>query len=318
MNRRKFIVFYNNQSTRADNFDAWVRTPLDKYSRRTGAEVTYLTVLPNFDETIKYVATSDLIADGDSVIAAGGDGTLSAVFNGLIEGKKAVDFITLPLGHSNDMVGSLGGAKKFLDIIGIINSPTIEYHALELKINGRHLYFALHEWGVGHLANIGDRNERLQRLCKKTGKRINVPIEVFKYYKKVAVPNPDASLPAYTDINGKRQKYSVISALLGRIGGVWFPRLDGHIVKSLHMGIELAVVNVNIKGSPLIDVPKIIGWVIRGLPAKRTNKAKFTFEKPIKEINVMVDGENFIIKDIKTIETSRRPTKIRLHLPATD
>jgi diacylglycerol kinase family enzyme len=316
VNQRKFIVFYNNQSTRSDSFDPQVRTPLDKYCRRTGANVTYLTVLPNFDDTIKYIASSDLVKDGDTVIAAGGDGTLSAVFNGLIKGGKAVDFVVLPLGQSNDMTGSFGGRDKFLDIVSIVNSPTIDYQALDLKINDRRLYYALHEWGVGHLANIGERNDRLQRIAKAKGKKINVPIEVFTYYRKEAVPNPTANLPAYTDLDGQRHKYSVISALLGRIGGVWFPRVDGRIAKSLHSSDELAVVNVNIKGNPLIDIPKIIKWVARGLPAKRVKKAKFIFERPIKEINVMVDGENFTVRDIKTISTRRVPTKVKLHVPA--
>jgi hypothetical protein len=316
MNKRQFVVFYNDQSTRADKFDDWVRAPLDKYCRRTGGGVTYLTVLPNYDDTIKYIAASDVVKDGDTVIAAGGDGTLSAVFNGLIKGRRAVDFVVLPLGQANDMTGSFGRREKFLDIIGILNSPTIDYSALDLKINGKHLYYALHEWGVGHLANIGERNDRLQRLAKAAGKRINVPIEVFQYYRKHAVPNPSANLPAYTDIDGKRHKYSVISALLGRIGGVWFPRVNGHIIKTLHDSDDIAVVNVNIRGNPLVDIPSIVGWVARGLPARRAKQAEFTFKKPIKSINVMVDGENFTVKDIKTIATRRVPTKIKLHLPA--
>lgn len=316
MYKRKFVVFYNNQSTRSSGFDPLVRTPLDKYCHRTGASVTYLTVLPNFNDTIKYIAKADMIKDGDTVVAAGGDGTLSAVFNGLVKSGKEVDFVVLPLGQANDMTGSLGSRKKFFDIIGIVNSPTIEYQALDLKINDKHLYYALHEWGVGHLANIGERNDRLQRIAKANGKKINVPAEVFKYYRKHAVPNPSANLPAYTDIDGQKHKYSVISVLLGRIGGVWFPRIDRKTVKSLHAGDEMAVVNVNIKGNPLIDIPTIVSWVARGLPAKRTRKAKFTFDKPIKEINVMVDGENFAVKDIKTISTRRVPTKIKLHIPA--
>jgi len=317
VNQRQFVVFYNDQSTRSGGFHPLVRTPLDKYCRRTGANVTYLTVLPNFDDTIKYIATSDAVKDGDTVIAAGGDGTLSAVFNGLIKGDKAVDFVTLPLGQANDMIGSFGSRQKFLDIIGIVNSPTIEYQALDLKINGQHLYYALHEWSIGHLANIGERNDRLQRIAKAAGKKINVPIEVFQYYKKQAVPNPSASLPAFTDMNGQQHHYSVISALLGRIGGVWFPRIDGKVIKSLHIGDEIAVVNVNIKGNPLIDVPRIVAWVVRGLPAKRAKTASFTFNPPpIKKINVMVDGENFTVRDIKTISTWRIPTKIKLHIPA--
>ena len=277
----------------------------------------YLTVLPNFDDTIKYIATSDVVKDGYTVIAAGGDGTLSAVFNGLIKGNREVDFVVLPLGQANDMIGSFGSRKKFLDIIGIVNSPTIEYQALDLRINNKHLYYALHEWGVGHLANIGERNDRLQRIAKAAGKKINVPVEVFQYYKKHAVPNPSADLPSFTDVDGRKHKYSVISALLGRIGGVWFPRIDGRVVKSLHSGDEMAVVNVNIKGNPVVDVPKIVGWVARGIPAKRAKKATFTFDKPIKEINVMVDGENFAVRDIKTISTKRVLTKVKLRVPAT-
>jgi diacylglycerol kinase family enzyme len=316
MGQRQFIVFYNNQSTRADQFDARVRVPLDKYCRRTGGGITYLTVLPNFDDTIKYIASSDVVKDGDTVIAAGGDGTLSAVFNGLIKGSKAVDFVVLPLGQANDMTGSIGKREKFLDIIGIVNSTTVDYRALDLKINGKHLYYALHEWGVGHLANIGESNDRLQRIAKAAGQKINVPVEVFKYYKREAVPNPSANLPAYTDIDGNKQKFSVISVLLGRIGGVWFPRIDGRIIKTMHNSDDLAVVNVNIKGQPLTDVPRIISWVARGLPAKRAKKASFTFDKPIREINVMVDGENFAVRDIKTISTRRVPTKVKLHIPA--
>jgi len=248
------------------------------------------------------------------VIAAGGDGTLSAVFNGLVKSGKSVDLIIMPLGKCDDLIASLGGREKFSDLAKLIKTPGQEYYALEALINDRYFYWALHEWGVGHLANIGVWLDEKSRAAKIEGKKFSTLPIAFNYYRQRAIPWPDADLPTYTDEHGREQKHSAIQFMLGRIGGAWWPRVDGKLTKSLHSVNGLAVVTANITGRPLVDVPTIINWTLRGLPARRVKFARFTFAKPIKKINVMVDGENFNVKNMRSLSTRRVATKVKLHL----
>ncbi|MCL1876827.1 hypothetical protein FWF74_02235 [Candidatus Saccharibacteria bacterium] len=315
MEKRNFVVIHNNQSTRSEEFDKFVSNPLNQYCKETGDKVTYIHVKSNPDETIKFIAKGKEIKDGDTVLAAGGDGTLSTVLNGLLAGGQKVNLALLPLGQSNDAVGSFMTRETALDIVNHINSPAIDYRPIDLIINGKHFRYALHEWSIGHLANIGAWDDRVQRANKITGKKTNVPLEILKYYKQEATKKPDAGVPAYVDQDGIKHQFSVIAALLGRLGGLWFPRLDGKIVKNLYYGNDFAVVSANIKGKPFVDIPTIIGWTVRGLPAERRETAEFHFETPIRKISVMVDGEDFETKNIRDIKTRRVTSNIKLYMP---
>ena len=315
MEKRNFVVIHNNQSTRSDEFDSLILNPLNEYCGKTGDTVTYIHVKSTPEDTIKFIAKGKVIKDGDTVLAAGGDGTLSTVVNGLIAGGQKVNLVLLPLGQSNDAAGSFMTRETAMDIVNHINSPMINYNPLDLIINGKHFRYALHEWSIGHLANIGAWDDRVQRANKITGKKTNVPLEILKYYTKEATKHPSAGIPIYTDQDGNKQHFSVIAVVLGRLGGSWFPRIDKKLIKNLYRGDDFAIENVNICGKPIIDIPVIIGWSIKGLPAKRANKAEFNFETTIKKIDLMVDGEIFEVKNICNIKTHRVASNIKLHMP---
>ena len=315
MKKRNFIIFYNDQSTRSGEFGERVKKPLNKYCKETGGSATFIHVKSTPEKTIDFIANGKAVKDGDTVLVAGGDGTLGTIVNGLIIGGQKVNLGLLPLGQSNDATGSFVTREVALDVVNHVNAPTIDYRPIELKINGEHFRYALHEWSVGHLANIGAWDDRVQRANKLTGKKTNIPLEIMKYYMKVATKNPSAGLPEYTDKDGVKHNYSVIAAVLGRLGGAWFPRIDGEVVKNLYAGNEFAIENVNVRGNPIIDIPVIVGWSMRGLPARRANSAKFKFTTPIGMIDVMVDGEIFEVTDVRSIETYRIKSNIKLFMP---
>ena len=312
-----YIVYYNRRSTNYEKLDEWVRTPLSELAKKQGREVVYLEVKPVFDDTIKAIACEKQISDGDIVAACGGDGTLSAVLNGLIVGNKKVDLLLMPLGNSNDTLGSMGKKSLITDIKRVLGKKPIPYMPIDMLINGKHAYWALHDFTVGHIANIGYVLNYASRKAKREGRKgINELKEILGYYFDEALPRPDGGLGEFVDENGERKKFGILAVVLGRLGGAWFPRIDGRVVRSLHRGSDIAVLEGNLIGKTLVDIPSIVAWMFRGLHARMATHAVFTFDKPVKNMRIVVDGEIFNFKNVRKIEGVRRKSNLRLYVPS--
>ena len=313
----KYIVYYNRRSTNYEKLDEWVRTPLSELAKKQGRKVVYIEVKPVFDDTIKAIASEKRISDGDIVAACGGDGTLSAVLNGLVVGNKKVNLLLMPLGNCNDTLGSMGKKSLISDINRVLDRKPIPYMPIEMLINGKHAYWALHDFTVGHIANIGWVLNDASRKAKREGRKgINELKEVLGYYFDEALPRPDGGLDSFVDENGEHKKFGILAVVLGRIGGSWYPRVDGRVVRSLHRGRDIAVLEGNLAGKALLDIPSIVAWMFRGMNARMTTHAVFTFDKPVKKMRIVVDGEIFNFKNVRKIEGLRRKSNLRLYVPS--
>ena len=313
----KYIVYYNKQSTNYEKLDEWVRTPLSELAKKQGRKVIYIEVKPVFDDTIKAIASEKRISDGDIVAACGGDGTLSAVLNGLVVGNKKVNLLLMPLGKCNDTLGSMGKKSLTTDIKRVLSKKPIPYMPIEMLINGKHAYWALHDFTVGHIANIGYVLNEASRKAKREGrKEISMLKLVMGYYFNEALPRPDGGLGSFVDENGEHKKFGILAVVLGRVGGSWYPRVDGRVVRSLHRGNDIAVLEGNLAGKSLVDIPSIVAWMFRGMNARMATHAVFNFDKPVKKMRIVVDGEIFNFKNVRKIEGLRRKSNLRLYVPS--
>jgi hypothetical protein len=292
----KYVVFGNPRSSGYARFDEFVRQPLD------GHEAVFLDVKPQFDETVEYVAHRPEIADGGTVIAAGGDGTLAAILNGLMKGQRRVSLKMMPLGKYNDTLWSLGQELKPLDVTNLGQAE--EFAPIDLRINGDHAYYALHELCIGHLAILGSLLDQNSRASGVDGKNRGMIKTVLDYYFRDARHNPQGKLP--------KELHNITSVTLGRIGGRWSPRIDGRVVRGLHHGNEFAVIGEAINGNVAHDMGCFAAWTLRGIPARRTDEFMAKFDEP-HDLAILIDGEIFDFKQVEEVSAKRVSSNVELY-----
>lgn len=88
--------------------------------------------------------TSRRIEQGEtSVVAAGGDGTINAVINGMIQSSNDATLGVLPLGTANDWCSSLGTPDELGEALRLIDrGNAVSLDVIEIKTPNTKKYFA--------------------------------------------------------------------------------------------------------------------------------------------------------------------------------
>lgn len=88
--------------------------------------------------------TARRIEQGEtSIVAAGGDGTINAVINGMIQIPNQAVLGVLPLGTANDWCSSLGTPDDLGEALRLIEKGTsVALDVVEIKTSSTHKYFA--------------------------------------------------------------------------------------------------------------------------------------------------------------------------------
>lgn len=158
--RRRFLVIHNPTAGRrkARRLAEVVESLRDKH----GVSVTVAATGARGDaERIAREVDSDVF---DVVVAAGGDGTINEVINGLVETPRAGALGILPLGTANVLAGELGlsdDPEDWADALALGPTRTIRLG----RVNGRR--FAMMA-GVGFDARVVERVDPV--LKRATGK----------------------------------------------------------------------------------------------------------------------------------------------------
>jgi hypothetical protein len=133
---RKILLVYNPRSSKAKLVKAQVFEPLRGIP---GVMFGKFEVQPtDVDDNAAQLAK--ILADGDVVIAAGGDGTATIGLNGVMLSGKDVRFSALPFGNFNDMARTLKLASGR------------EIYPLEAQIDGGHYRYAVCYFTIGMFA----------------------------------------------------------------------------------------------------------------------------------------------------------------------
>jgi len=208
----------------------------------------------------------------------------------------------MPLGKCNDTLWSLGQELKPLNVTSLKKPKA--FAPIDLRVNGRHAYYALHEFCIGHFVALGKLLDQNSRASGVDGKKRNMVKTILRYYFQTARREPQGELPESLP--------NITSVTLGRIGGKWSPRINGHIVRGLHQENGFAVVNEAINGHVIHDMRYVTAWTLRGIPAQRANKFMVEFDEP-HDLEILIDGEIFSFPSVRKVSAQRVTSNIRLY-----
>ena len=178
---KRVIIAYNKESSRYGDVKREVLDKLEKYAEDFNFTVKHFLVLKKSVEKNAERLGKEL-KDGDLVIVAGGDGTATAVLNGVINSKRQVKLAVLPYGHFNDMARTL----KCKKIEQIFSGEVKKFYPLEAKIDGKHFRYAGCYFTIGMFAesteifNIPDERKKI----KKGSAKIYAFSRLFKWWRK--------------------------------------------------------------------------------------------------------------------------------------
>lgn len=134
------------------------------------------------------------------VIVGGGDGTLNAVVDALVETKLPLGI--LPLGTANDLAKTLGIPKSIPEACKIIASGEVRHIDLGL-VNGKHFF---------NVASLGLSVKITQRLTKQTKQRWGVLAYIITALKVIWESRP---FSAEIRINQKSIKVKTVQIAVG-------------------------------------------------------------------------------------------------------
>ena len=134
-NIRRILIVHSSHSTRANRYDL-VRRDLAKLAsaRGWGLNEIMLDNLPYY-AAVKKVFSE--LADGDLVVAAGGDGIAQVSFNAVYfaKSKPNIIFTTIPLGNGNDISRAFNGRRRSAG--AILSQPVTDFYPLNVAADGK-------------------------------------------------------------------------------------------------------------------------------------------------------------------------------------
>ncbi len=156
MSPSKICVIYNPASGRG-----WSARRLDELRRAWGERAAFWpTAAPGQAEELALQAAHSGFA---TVAAAGGDGTVHEVVNGLLRAQRPeVVLAVIPVGSANDYAVSLGLDDRWWQH----DDPAIQPHAVDIGIiraGGRRRYF-IGSMGLGFLGRTAKESRRIRWL----------------------------------------------------------------------------------------------------------------------------------------------------------
>ncbi len=134
-NIRRILIVHSSHSTRANRYDL-VRCDLAKLAsvRGWGLNEIMLDNLPYYAAVKKVLSE---LADGDLVVAAGGDGIAQVSFNAVYfaKSKPNIIFTTIPLGNGNDISRAFNGRRR--SVGAILSQPVTDFYPLNVAADGK-------------------------------------------------------------------------------------------------------------------------------------------------------------------------------------
>lgn len=273
---RKLLVVYNPGSSHVAAVEKEVLEPV----RGLGGWMVgkFKVTSPSVDENAADLAK--MLADGDLVVAAGGDGTAAIAANGIMLSGKEATLGVLGYGNSNDFARMLGvrrpvdfGGKYVGGIKEIIEKfqagAVTEMYPLEVTVDGKHWRYAPCYVTLGLLAEASAVMEEPKvRKKLQTGKRgaMFSLITATSWYLKNYRKRKGKFFPAEASMNEVKMATGVtdylavngptMAKLMKVKGGGWWrePKVFGSAVRRLggfwkmvRFGLKSVIMRVSLR-----------------------------------------------------------------------
>ena len=153
-----------------------------------------------FEENVQ--SLKEILENGDTVVALGGDATAAIAANAIIESGKDVTLGALPYGNFNDLAHTLG-TRKYEDIERVIGGATkkatsvAKLYPLDIIVDGIHWRYATCYVTIGMTAESVEifDEPRIRKLLQKGHKNSWLSyLQLAKWYfknrrKKIFIPD---------------------------------------------------------------------------------------------------------------------------------
>lgn len=299
---KKLIIVYNTNSSHHMAIENEVLAPLRKLS---GWMVGKYAIKPtNYHDNVR--SLSQMLDDGDLVIAAGGDGTASIAINSILLAKKNVVVGVLGFGNFNDIATTFG-AKSVVEIVDkFMQSEVSNVYPLEIFIDGKFWRYAPCYATIGLLAQATTVMEspKVRKKLKfgQTGTFFSL-VTAVKWYLGHHWRNflPAGSLNRVMMPKKTTDYLAVNGPHLARImkGEIWYQDARKFGSTTARLGSFWRMVSFGLKS---------IG---SGMALQETTEDVLEFKQPSK-ITIHAEGEFEELDNVQKISISKssRPLKI--------
>ena len=306
-NIRRILIVHSSHSTRANRYDL-VRRDLAKLAsaRGWGLNEIMLDNLPYYAAVKKVLSE---LADGDLVVAAGGDGIAQVSFNAVYfaKSKPNIIFTTIPLGNGNDISRAFNGRRR--SVGAILSQPVTDFYPLNVAADGKIVLT------VASYVTFGATTVLVDYLNRENGRRARQLLKNLTPAAAIPVTKlPDISTAIsqldFPDFNRDGTPLTDDS-----IGFFLIPA--AHNVLRLPKDITLAGSEFFFHHAITKD-KKLIGKIIMAgawtlhFPGQMTELEELTFVNNAGDIIANVSGDNVNLGPISHISAIRstRPVKI--------
>lgn len=307
-NTKRLVIVHSPKSTNAERYEKQIKPKLHKIFHNL-----HEIALENLPYIESRNAIVNIIKDNDVVIAAGGDGIANVAMDAVALSGKDIIFATTPLGNFNDFSRTVNG--NITDPDKIINSDIINFHPLDLSINGEHFLYAGQYITLGATARLTDflNSPKARQLRKKVGGNGTLfgALCAINYQRIFSWLGDMSNIMPTFHRNDQLYHDNNIGFMLGPIGGYFHPKAG-----VLHLNSDqFWFHHATLTGKALRDVPYITSWFGRNIPGELSSKETLVFDKAT-DLIAQVGGDKLILKSVTALSCKRSHKPIKLLAPA--
>ncbi len=307
MKDQRLVVVHSPSSTASKRYDRIVRPALLRID--TNLREIVLDNVPYFTAR---TTISDELRDGDIVVAAGGDGLVNVVLDAALASDCAVSCAVIPLGNFNDFSRAVNGGVR--DPSKILDSRIVDFHPLDLSVNGRHELYGMQYITFGASAKLTDwlnTPETRQLRRRLRGNSVLFGTICVLHYNKIfnSLGDMKSIMPSF-DRNEKTYSENNIGFMLGGIGAYFQPEPG-----NLHLlDRQFWFHHATLTGKAARDVPYLTSWFGRHVPGSMTTRESLRFKQPANLI-AQVAGDKLLFENVHEIACHRSEKPLRLYVP---
>ena len=269
----------------------------------TKFNMPYELVLTDCSRQAIDFAHEAVIEGVENIIAAGGDGTINEVVNGIMKSgyPENVNLGIIPIGGGNDFAKNLDLPHKLPDIIEVIN----QHHVQQVDIGVVEDYYFINTLGVGFDAQVAIsyiKNKWLNGFPGYMYAVMKALIRKESYYVTVT-------------INGETFTQDALFVTVGNgicCGGRFYLTPDAKIDDE---EFDFCIIDKLSRRKILKFIPKAVKGTHTELSAAHLYKGREILIESQRDLPLYLDGEIPPIKDKKNIYVKILPHRIQLIMP---
>jgi diacylglycerol kinase family enzyme len=311
---KRLVAVHSPTSSRAAEYAKKVLPKLQQIAAAQGAKLIEISLnkVPYFT-AVQMVR--EVLADGDVVFGAGGDGVNQITLQGAYEAAKNVVVGFLPLGNANDFTVALNGRVK--DTAKILSSQTIDFYPLELTINRRLKFYvaAYATLGITTVAVDWLNSEAIRNNRQRLPNLSPVAALGAKNFRRLSQAINQLRFPTFRRDSLIHHDDSVGFFLTSAAKGLLRPEKSLNFLNRDNFFFHFAKVRGKSLASSWLGKSLIAGrWAAFGLPGAISDYEKLEFLQP-SDIAIHVGGDVVPLAKVQTITAERAKNSLKLFAP---